>query len=304
MRKKVSCHIITYNQKDYISQCVDGVLMQQIDFPFEIIIGDDNSTDGTREILIEYQKKYPEIITLNLRKEKGKGIPGKENFVTTLQMCKGEYISLCDGDDYWTDPLKLQKQISFLETNTEYVMHSANAMQISTDPEFNNKPIFNNSTDSIFELKDFLLNNNIVACTTMFRNIDFRFPKSFKNVAFGDWFLHVILMKNTGLKIYRSKDIFSAYRIHDKGVMNTLGISNNYSMHIIQIITVHNYLGKKKFEDKEKEVLNYYFLEKYRLVLKDKFYFKALKAFMGNFRYSKTKMPFKEYLSEIKHHIL
>ena len=304
MRKKVSCHIITFNQKNYISQCIDGVLMQQTNFPIEIIIGDDNSTDGTIEILLDYQKKYPEIIKLNLRTAKGTGIPGKENFLTTLQMCKGEYISLCDGDDYWTDQLKLQKHVDFLEANPDYVIHSANAMQLSTNLDFNNKPVFNNSNDSLFELKDFLSNNNIVACTALFRNIDCKFPESFQKVTFGDWFTHVILMKTSGLKAYRSADFFSVYRVHDKGVMNSLGMLSNYNMHIIQIIAIHNYVGNKRFEAKEIDALNYYSLEKYRLALKNKSYFKAINTFMTNFKYSKTTIPFTNYLREIKHHIL
>lgn len=302
MRKKVSCHIITYNQEKYISQCIDGILMQQVDFSYEIIIGDDNSKDGTVQILLDYQKNYPEIIQLNLRTEKGNGIPGKENFLTTLEMCKGEYISLCDGDDYWTDPLKLQKQVDFLEANSDYVIHSGNAMQVSTNPEFNNKPIFNNASDITLELNDFLVRNNIVACTALFRNIDFQYPASFAQVTFGDWFTHVALMKNSGLKAYRSADFFAAYRVHSNGVMNSLGMLNYYNMHILQILTVSEYLGNKGFGAKERDVLNYYFLQKYRLVLKNKSYLEAFKTFLSNFKYSKIRMPFKKYLSEIKHH--
>lgn len=303
MKKKVSCHIITYNQIDYISKCIDGIVMQEVNFPIEIIIGDDNSTDGTRELLIEYANKYPNLIKLNLREVRGLGLPGKQNFMTTLAMCSGEFIALCDGDDYWTDPLKLQKQVDFLEANPDFVIHSANAMQLSTDAEFNNKPLFSDTTASVFELNDFLSNNNLVTCTALFRNSEFQLPDFFNEVNFGDWFIYVILMKNSGLKAYRSPDFFSVYRVHDKGVMNTLGKLNYYNTHIIQIITIHNYLGNKKFNAKEIDALNYYFLQKYKLVLKNKSYFKALTTFMTNFKYSKTKMPFSNYLREIKHHI-
>ena len=84
MEKLVSCHIITYNQKNYIRQCIDGALMQNTTFDYEIVIGDDCSTDGTKDILLEYAILYPNKIKLNLREKRGDGILGKENFTTTL----------------------------------------------------------------------------------------------------------------------------------------------------------------------------------------------------------------------------
>ena len=123
----VSVRITTYQHADYIRDAVEGVLMQQTDFPFEIIIGGDESTDGTREICIEYAKKYPELIRLFLHKrENNIAILGKPSHIfqytyNSFQL-RGKYVAGCSGDDYWTDPLKLQKQCEFLNKNNEYSM--------------------------------------------------------------------------------------------------------------------------------------------------------------------------------------
>ena len=121
----VSICSITYNHAPYIRQCLDGFLMQNTKFKYEIIIHDDASTDGTAEIIKEYVEKYPNLITPIFQKENqySKGVRGfYVRFV--YPRAKGKYIALCDGDDYWTDPLKLQKQVDFLEANPEYVICS------------------------------------------------------------------------------------------------------------------------------------------------------------------------------------
>lgn len=121
----VSICSITYNHAPYIRQCLDGFLMQKTKFRYEIIIHDDASTDGTTEIIKEYAEKHPDLITPIFQKENqySKGIRGMfPRFC--FPHAKGKYIALCEGDDYWTDPLKLQKQVDFLESHPDYVMCS------------------------------------------------------------------------------------------------------------------------------------------------------------------------------------
>jgi len=116
----VSVCTITYNHAPYIKDCIEGVLMQKTDFDIEFIIHDDASTDGTKEIAQQYAEKYPDLITPIYQEENqySKGIKPMQNFV--FPRAKGKYIALCEGDDYWTDPFKLQKQVDFLEANPEY----------------------------------------------------------------------------------------------------------------------------------------------------------------------------------------
>lgn len=114
-----SIALITYNQEAYIRQTVDSLLKQRTDFTFEIVVGEDASSDATRVILEEYRDRYPGKLSL-LPEEPNKGL--LLNFRDTLKACRGKYIAICAGDDYWHDEYKLQKQITFLETNPEYVL--------------------------------------------------------------------------------------------------------------------------------------------------------------------------------------
>lgn len=127
----VSISCITYNHSAYIRQCLDGMLMQQTTFGFEILIHDDCSTDGTDDIIREYASKYPQIIK-PLFEEENQYQQGKPigTAVWNLPRAKGKYIAICEGDDYWTDSLKLQKQVDFMEANPEYSIcfHKVNTL--------------------------------------------------------------------------------------------------------------------------------------------------------------------------------
>ena len=118
----VSAKIITYNHESYIAKAIEGVLIQETDFSIELVIGEDCSTDHTRDIVLEYQKKYPEIIRVITSEH---NVGRSKNSWRTTKACRGKYIAFCEGDDYWTDPLKLQKQVDFLEANPDYgLVHS------------------------------------------------------------------------------------------------------------------------------------------------------------------------------------
>jgi glycosyltransferase involved in cell wall biosynthesis len=115
----VSAVIITYNQEQYIEQTIECALAQQVDFDYEIVIGEDCSTDNTREICMHYQQKYPGKIRV-ITSESNVGL--MDNFYRTVDAAKGKYFAVCGGDDYWHDPGKLQKQVRILEQRPEYGM--------------------------------------------------------------------------------------------------------------------------------------------------------------------------------------
>lgn len=108
---------VTYNHAPYIRQALDSFLMQKTTFPYEIIIADDCSSDGTSAICAEYEERYPDVIR-HIRGDYNVG--GVENERRAIEAAQGEYVALCEGDDYWTDPKKLQKQVDFLETHSDY----------------------------------------------------------------------------------------------------------------------------------------------------------------------------------------
>ena len=121
----VSVACITYNHAPYIRQCLEGFLLQKTNFPIEIIVHDDASTDGTDDIIREYALKYPELFKVILQEE-NQYSKGVDVLSLVFERSAGKYIAFCEGDDYWTDPLKLQKQVDFLENNPDYVMCSHN----------------------------------------------------------------------------------------------------------------------------------------------------------------------------------
>ena len=112
----VSVKMITYNHAPFIAQAIEGVLQQKTDFPFELVIGEDCSTDGTRKIVFEYQKKYPHIIRV-ITSDKNVGM--KKNGLRTMKAGTGKYIAFCEGDDYWQSHHKLQKQADYLEGHAD-----------------------------------------------------------------------------------------------------------------------------------------------------------------------------------------
>lgn len=122
----VSIRCLTYNQVDYIRQCLDGFVMQKTNFRFEAIVHDDASTDGTKEIVMDYAEKYPDIIKPIFEEENQYSKDFSVIDTLVRRACTGKYLAFCEGDDYWTDPYKLQKQIDILESNPSISMvHTA-----------------------------------------------------------------------------------------------------------------------------------------------------------------------------------
>ena len=129
---KLMCSICctTYNHEGFIDSTMDGFLSQKTNFNFEIVIGEDCSTDKTRQKLLEYKTKYPDKINLILHQ---KNIGSMQNFISTLEVCQGKYIAICEGDDCWIDPNKLQKQVEFLEANSNYGLVFTDANHLYQD---------------------------------------------------------------------------------------------------------------------------------------------------------------------------
>ncbi len=124
MESLVSVVCLCYNQESFIRQALDGFIMQKTNFPFEIVVHDDASTDNSANIIKEYEKRYSQLFHCIYRKENW--YSQKKNILLDVfeNYCSGKYIAYCEGDDYWTDPYKLQKQVDFLESHPDYVMCS------------------------------------------------------------------------------------------------------------------------------------------------------------------------------------
>ena len=146
----VSACMITYNHAPYIAQAIEGVLQQQTNFPFELVIGEDWSTDGTREIVFDYQKKHPDVIRIVTS---DKNVGAEKNSLRTEKACRGKYLAYCEGDDYWHHPQKLQKQIEFLENHPDYgLVHSeVNMCNVESGRKIENLNRFDKVTNHTFD---------------------------------------------------------------------------------------------------------------------------------------------------------
>jgi len=212
----VSVHMITYNHEKFIAQAIEGVLMQKTSFPFELVIGEDCSTDRTRKIVVDYANRYPEIIKPILHE---KNVGAKANSESVGEACTGKYVALCEGDDYWIDPLKLQKQVDFLDSNPGFSVcfHRArivdkfgNCLGISKPSMKWHRPITN--------LRDVLKSNYIPTQSVLYRNRGYNwevFDTLSNGLYFGDWPLHVLNAERGD--IYFINEFMSAYRLHDGG---------------------------------------------------------------------------------------
>jgi glycosyltransferase involved in cell wall biosynthesis len=209
---KVSILSITYNQSDYIREALDSFIVQKTNFKFEVIVHDDASTDGTKEILEEYQKKYPEIIKPVYEKENQYS---KENFEFITDMyksAKGDYIAFCEGDDFWTDENKLQIQVDKMEKNPKasICFHQVN---ISFEANEESDEIWP-SKDGEFTVRRLLKENFIQTNSVLYRRQDYSTMKS--DIMPGDWYAHLYHAR-FGEIIFIGKPM-STYRRHEGGV--------------------------------------------------------------------------------------
>ncbi|KEO75004.1 glycosyltransferase [Anditalea andensis] len=258
---EVSVWIITYNHEQFIAEAIDSVLMQVTDFDFKIIIGEDCSTDRTREILLEYKEKHPDKFDLYLPE---KNIGMMELIRATYSMCTGKYVASFDGDDYWTDPHKLQKQYDFLEANPDYVLHFHKAKIINELRGFTtySTEAFSKNADNSLEADHFLDGfNPITTSSVMNRNIlGASLPEWYFNLPFPDYSYYFLLLQYG--KVHYSPDVMSVYRVHKGGVWSGDTYKNQYGNMINFYTQIHHhlpFLSRKKI-DKSKAYYHYLLL--------------------------------------------
>ena len=216
---KVSVLLMTYNHARFIADALDSVLMQETSFPFEIIISEDCSTDGTREIVKAYHNQYSEKLRLILSE---RNIASNAIVVRGIEAARGQYVALLDGDDYWVSPHKLQQQVELLDQHPECSICFHNARVIHDDGS--KEPWLWNPADQpeITALKDILLDNYIATSTTMFRKGLFdHFPAWYDSFfPITDWALHILNAEHG--KIAYINEVMGVYRYHSGGCYSPL----------------------------------------------------------------------------------
>jgi glycosyltransferase involved in cell wall biosynthesis len=252
---------ISYNHAAFIAQTLTGFLQQRTHFPFEIICYDDCSTDNSREIVTDFQQRYPSLIKTIFPDEnqRSKGFKPFIDFV--LPQCKGAYIARCEGDDYWVDPDKVEKQVSFLQQHPQYVLATHD---IHTVDEHNQLISTGHLAD--FYKKDF--NSKALRCgwagpvtqSILFRNVLKSFPPEFRKTYLGDAFLASLLGQYGDAK-YMADIKPSMYRIHSGGVFSPLALSDKFDMQAYSFFWMYKYY-KRIGMDEEARIYKLKSLEK------------------------------------------
>ena len=207
---------VTYNQDQFVADTLDGFIMQKTNFTFEVIISDDKSTDRTRDIITEYAKKYPDIIKPIFHK---KNLGSLNNYIDNFKRATGKYVAMCEGDDYWIDPRKLQKQVDFLEKNQDYAI-CFHPVDVRYENGKIKDHIFPEETTG-FDL-DTLLNHNFIQTNSVM----YRRQKEYNEIsgvdfAPGDWYLHIYHARFG--RIGFIGDVMAVYRKHDASMWANSG---------------------------------------------------------------------------------
>ncbi len=239
----VSVCVQTYRHASFIAECLDSILAQKTNFAFEIIIGEDESNDGTREICERYAISHPQKIRLFLRSRKdviyiGGKATGRYNLIENFKAAKGKYIAMCEGDDYWSEVLKLQKQYDFMEANDAYGICLHESLQLNTYDESKNRIIPDVTGDTVYTISDYILANKTATCSIFFRrNAMVPVPDWYYFVPFGDLGMILQVMYATNSKAYVIDKVMGVYRIHPAGIHGSMHqskktLANAYKLHI------------------------------------------------------------------------
>ena len=250
---KVSVFCLTYNHRDYIKDAIEGFLAQKTSFEVQIIVFDDASNDGTSDILKEYAERFPQI-TLVVSKENL--FSNDKIFITfevIYEISRGEYIAVCEGDDYWIDPLKLQKQVDIFEADRSVALvgHASKWVDCMTGEEKEFHPY--NSTRQI-EPREIIIqrNGNISTASLMTKKENFLFPEDFPKSPVGDYRLQLrqILIG----KVFYIDEIMSCYRYNHNGSWTRENALNRkklmaHDLKMCSFLYEYNNYSLKKYEN-------------------------------------------------------
>lgn len=249
----VSVQTITYQHEPYIRQCIEGVLMQKTDFPIEYIIGEDCSSDGTREIVMEYADRFPGLIRV-ITADTNVGMV--ENGKRCMRACRGKYIALCEGDDYWTDPLKLQKQVELLERDRS-LAGCFHETPVIFEESGKIGRVFGADAPLRVSVKDTFSRISLFHTSSfVFRRYAFVFPEWFSEIISGDMAIFSIVAASGDLLKISEK--MSVYRQNAAGITNTDRVREGYHKDRIFLIECLDQFHCGRFSEKAEEVVEFH----------------------------------------------
>lgn len=233
----VSVVMITYGHEKYIREAIEGVLMQDINFEVELIIADDNSPDNTEQVVLNITSSHPNSKWIKYTKhKKNKGM--MPNFIWALQQCKGKYIALCEGDDYWTDSYKLQKQVDFLEGNMDYGICWTNYQILRGDTLENttwSKNYFKGKYE-IVNLENYSKSFSTQTLTAVLRKeyLNLKLLSNLKYAKDITIFIYCLMHKNGAVL----NENTAVYRVHPSGVYSMQKKTINYKNDFFTILEI------------------------------------------------------------------
>lgn len=269
---KLSVLMLAYNHEQFISQALDSVLMQEVNFEYEIIIGEDCSNDATRTILMHYAKNNPKRIKALLR---SKNIGMHANFADTLRACSGEYIAILEADDYWTDRQKLQKQVDLMDSDhtVSECFHKVSTIYHNSDTLPHIFP--SNLQHTSYELKDVISDFFIPTLSVVFRrNTIPLLPERFYEMSNPDWFIHILCAEKG--RIAFIDETMGAYRVHGGGIWSSNKRSQILEKTIKSAWTVNRHLEQKYATILARRVMQWH-IEAIKIHIKDLDLFSACK---------------------------
>jgi len=231
--------MITYNHEKFIAQAIESVLIQETSFPVELVIGEDCSTDGTRQVVMAFAQLHPNIIR-PLLPEGNVGM--HRNLQSVLQACRGEYIAFLEGDDYWTSPQKLQKQANFMDSHPDFSICGHRMMHIFQDSA-EGTPYPSPVQKEYGTLEDILRCNYLPTCSVVFRTSFLpEMPAWTRTLQHGDWPIWVLLAERGPVGFIN--EVWANYRVHSGGVW--MGASTEARLAGLKttIKTIHKHLTK------------------------------------------------------------
>lgn len=232
--------MLTYNQERYINEAIRSVMLQETNFPFELVIGNDASTDCTGTICADWQKKYPEQIVLFNRK---KNLGLQQNFIQTYAQCRGQYIAICEGDDFWTDKRKLQIQADFLDTHPDYSACFHRVINYYEDR--GTKSLSNGGQKQDTDISDLARSNYISNVSALFRRGLFgELPEWFARASTYDYAIH-LLNAQFG-KIHYIKRPMAVYRQHGKAIWSEAGTDRKLDIALVVRELLMDYFKERR----------------------------------------------------------
>lgn len=286
----VSISCLTYCHEKYIRQCLDGFLMQKTNFKFEVLIHDDASPDGTADIIREYAEKYPDIIKPIFQTENQYSRGGKIGATYQAPRIKGKYVALCEGDDYWTDPLKLQKQFDVLEKNTDCHMCVHKVLVVNKNGDSYNKCVYPRRTSGIIEKQEFFEAKNkgkylyqtssYFLRTQTYLEYCFDPPKYITLSPVGDEALQFFFILKGN--VFFLDDVMSCYRFGVPGSYSSTYFGNDEKLKIHLSKMISFYEEFEKYVDYEYDLSFIIAADKYRCFSLNEDYKKAFAVACNN----------------------